>query len=159
MRQRRRTQQPQLPRKPTGTVSCISHCNLHRFTVLNLYFRLPNRNHGGMSETVDIVSTTPQIRMRDAAGWTVVCLSGTVWITQEGDSRDVVLTAGRSFTLDCTGLALINAVPCAEAGRTHLTDAMVRLMPARRPGAFLARIQTEIHRWRKVVMDAGIKPE
>jgi tripartite-type tricarboxylate transporter receptor subunit TctC len=27
------------------------------------------------------------------------------------------------------------------------------------PEAFLERIQTEIHRWRKVVMDAGIKPE
>jgi hypothetical protein len=50
-----------------------------------------------------------QFRLHDAAGWTIACRSGSVWITQEADSRDVFLNASDSFTLDRAGLALILA--------------------------------------------------
>lgn len=49
------------------------------------------------------------LRLHDAAGWTVACRSGSVWITQEADTRDVFLDAGDSFMLDRAGLALILA--------------------------------------------------
>lgn len=49
------------------------------------------------------------LRVCDAVGSTVMCCAGTVWITQEGDLRDIFLTAGQSFTFDRSGLALIRA--------------------------------------------------
>jgi len=50
-----------------------------------------------------------QFRLHDAAGWTIACRSGSIWITQEADTRDIFLDAGGSFTLDRGGLALILA--------------------------------------------------
>ena len=49
------------------------------------------------------------LKVRDAAGCTVMCCAGTVWITQENDARDIFLTAGQRFTFDRPGLALIRA--------------------------------------------------
>jgi hypothetical protein len=47
------------------------------------------------------------VRTRDARGWTVRALTGMLWITQDWDSRDVVLSPGESFMLDRNGTALI----------------------------------------------------
>lgn len=49
------------------------------------------------------------LRLHDAAGWTVACLRGSIWLTQEADTRDVFLDAGDRFTLDRAGLALMLA--------------------------------------------------
>jgi hypothetical protein len=48
--------------------------------------------------------------LRDASGCTITCCAGMVWITREGDSRDIFLAAGQSFTIDGPGLALIHAM-------------------------------------------------
>jgi hypothetical protein len=40
----------------------------------------------------------------------VACLSGNVWITQENDQRDILLTPGQSAVLDRPGLALVMAL-------------------------------------------------
>ena len=47
--------------------------------------------------------------IRNGQGLAVRCLSGSLWITQDGDSDDVVLTAGQCFVLDRRGLALVSA--------------------------------------------------
>ena len=39
-------------------------------------------------------------------GRSIVCLRGTVWLTQEADRRDIVLAPGATFTLDRAGIAL-----------------------------------------------------
>lgn len=52
------------------------------------------------------------IRLTDATGTLVACLSGAVWITIDGDRRDIVLEAGDRFTIDRQGLAVV----CAIAG-------------------------------------------
>jgi hypothetical protein len=39
----------------------------------------------------------------------VRCLAGSLWITQDGDTDDVVLKAGECFVLDRRGLALVSA--------------------------------------------------
>jgi hypothetical protein len=57
------------------------------------------------------------------AGDRIECVSGTVWVTQDGDLRDIVLKAGESFRLDRTGRALVSA----------LADAGVILHAAKRP--------------------------
>jgi hypothetical protein len=52
--------------------------------------------------------------IRDGKGLAVRCLAGSLWITQDGDSDDVVVKAGECFVLDRGGLALVSA-PVAPA--------------------------------------------
>ncbi len=49
------------------------------------------------------------LKVRAARGHTIVCHSGEVWVTQEGDRRDIILGAGESFALDRKGQALVQA--------------------------------------------------
>ncbi len=49
------------------------------------------------------------IRLDDGRGATLRVTRGTLWLTFERDTRDVVLTAGDSFTVDRGGLTLIQA--------------------------------------------------
>ena len=43
-------------------------------------------------------------------GQRVECLGGSLWITQDGDVRDVVVDAGQGFAFDRSGHALISAL-------------------------------------------------
>jgi len=42
-------------------------------------------------------------------GRRIECLSGSIWITQDGDLRDVVLEPGEAFEFDRRGDALVSA--------------------------------------------------
>ena len=61
-----------------------------------------------------------RLQVRDGSGQRVCCVDGKVWITQEGDQRDVILNAGECFVLDRHGLAIIGAL---GAGDIVLPDA------------------------------------
>ncbi len=62
-------------------------------------------------------------RMQDALGWRVTAAHGTLWITQDGDRRDVVLKAGESFAFDRPA-ALVSALGAATARFTQMESAM-----------------------------------
>src|SRR5215813_12800214 len=49
------------------------------------------------------------VRLDEARGTTLRVTRGTLWITLENDTRDVVLTAGDSYTIDREGLTLVEA--------------------------------------------------
>jgi len=49
------------------------------------------------------------LKVRGGAGHAVVCHSGSVWLTQARDQRDILLGAGESFVLDRNGAALLQA--------------------------------------------------
>jgi hypothetical protein len=49
------------------------------------------------------------LHLHRACGWTVRALSGTIWITQDGDIRDIVLEDGQSFILDRNRTAVLSA--------------------------------------------------
>ena len=49
------------------------------------------------------------LKVRGGVGHTIVCHSGSVWVTQERDRSDIVLGAGESFALERNGLALVQA--------------------------------------------------
>jgi hypothetical protein len=54
------------------------------------------------------------LSLRQRAGDRIECTSGSLWITQDGDLRDIVLRAGESFRLDRSGTALISALTDAR---------------------------------------------
>ena len=86
-----------------------------------------------------LIAAGQSIRVEDGTGTSIRALDGTIWITQEGDVRDVVLRAGQSFTLDRGGLALLvaletSAVARIEAPQYAAAAALIRsLRPARDP--------------------------
>ncbi len=49
-------------------------------------------------------------KVSDAAGVQIVCRAGSLWITLDGDSRDIVLAAGDSFMATDHRRALIYAL-------------------------------------------------
>lgn len=65
-----------------------------------------------------------------AQGTTVWCRHGEIWITQDGDLRDIVLGPGERFRLDARS-ALVSA----------LTDAEIVLQPAAGTNPVRARVQ------------------
>jgi hypothetical protein len=78
----------------------------------------------------------------DSAGARIRCLTGKLWITQEGDSRDNIIGPGQTFVLDRRGLTLVHALRasrvstegvimkptgyCLEASARRLRAAMLR---------------------------------
>jgi len=48
-----------------------------------------------------------QLRIEDGRDLLIHAWQGSLWITQEGDTRDVLLQAGQSFRLDRSGVALV----------------------------------------------------
>lgn len=89
------------------------------------------------------------VGVRDGRGALVFVESGTAWITQEGDTRDVLIPAGESFRLDRAGVALVQAHRAAtititaplEGGDPEVfhTGPVVTAVPARRRGHPLVR--------------------
>jgi hypothetical protein len=50
------------------------------------------------------------LRILGGAGSTVTAHAGSVWITEEASTRDVVLRPGQSLKLQRPGLALVEAI-------------------------------------------------
>jgi hypothetical protein len=50
------------------------------------------------------------LRIDDALALRMVCERGTLWVTQDGDLRDLILGDGDSFTFDHSGVALVSAL-------------------------------------------------
>jgi hypothetical protein len=50
------------------------------------------------------------VRVHDGRGLRVLCLSGSLWVTQDNDPRDVVLEPGGSFEIDRDGDTLLSAL-------------------------------------------------
>lgn len=60
------------------------------------------------------------VKVRGGLGHSIACDSGSVWVTQDGDPRDVILRAGESFTLEREGLAVVQAL---EPGAISIAQA------------------------------------
>jgi len=72
-------------------------------------------------------------RLEAGRGVLIECVAGALWITQQGDHRDITLLAGERFRLDRDGLAVvygleparmrITATPGTAAAGQHLRAA------------------------------------
>ena len=79
------------------------------------------------------------VKLEGARGTTLRVTRGTLWLTQEHDTRDFVLTAGDVYTIDRGGLTLVeaqsNASVCVMSHHVEET----RVAPAGR--SFRAQVQ------------------
>ena len=50
------------------------------------------------------------LKLHDARGRKLLVIDGMVWVTQDGDPRDVFIGAGESFEFDRAGLTLVQAL-------------------------------------------------
>jgi len=62
----------------------------------------------GYTETWDLKSGE-LLKLDGARGTTLRVTRGTLWLTQEHDTRDFVLTAGDVYTIDRGGMTLVEA--------------------------------------------------
>lgn len=53
-------------------------------------------------------------QVKDGKGLRVACLTGTLWLTQQDDRRDIVLEAGDVATIERDGLSLLTALADAQ---------------------------------------------
>ena len=82
-------------------------------------------------QTSDLCLARRQLfSLSDSAGVRIEARSGSVWVTQDHDLRDVVLHAGESFTIDGAGRAVVEAF---EPSRIALSAAPsgIRSVPQR----------------------------
>jgi hypothetical protein len=90
------------------------------------------------------------IGLGDARGATLRVTRGTLWVTLEHDTRDVVLAAGDAFTIDRGGLTLIQAhgrtTVCVQANRVE----------ARRIGQHHPTLAARLSRWLARIGNAGL---
>ena len=54
------------------------------------------------------------VAIRDGQGTRIVCHAGSLWITQECEVKDAVITAGESLTVRNPGLTLLTALSASE---------------------------------------------
>jgi hypothetical protein len=86
-------------------------------------------------------------RIENGRGALVHCLRGRLWLTQEGEARDIVLDAGESATVEHDGLTILSA----------LRDSSFLLL-ARDGGADLAAPRDWIDRAARRIAERGAQP-
>src|SRR5687767_2770184 len=69
------------------------------------------------------VSANTAASIEVAAGAAIQCITGKLWLTQEGDPRDYVVPAGTTFCTDRAGRVVVSAIEGASV-------AAVRTAPA-----------------------------
>jgi hypothetical protein len=72
--------------------------------------------------------------LEDGKGLEITAISGTVWITQACDRRDVILTRGQSFILDCQGRTVVYALEDAAIVVGLATHIEAVALPSRLSG-------------------------
>lgn len=96
--------------------------------------------------------------LRNGRGALVFVESGTAWITQENDLRDVLVPAGESFRIDRDGVALVQAHRAATITVTAPLDGvepeMFRVAPAARPAPARQRGNRFVRRLWAIVLRA-----
>jgi len=63
-----------------------------------------------MEDTSMELARNQMLTITGGLGMTVTCVRGSIWITQNNDSRDVVLATGEMFVVDRDGVALLSAM-------------------------------------------------
>jgi hypothetical protein len=81
----------------------------------------------------------------DARGHRITCESGELWLTQDGDRRDIILPTGQSWLVDRPGPLVLSALAPSRATLAQTRPGQPVAQP-RREGA--TELLTRIRRWR-----------
>lgn len=104
----------QLPGPPSSTVSRLPNCFASKTEFLILLSGRPaayDSCMGARPSNADLFLEKGQIlRLRRGQGVRIACVSGLLWMTQEGDPDDWFIAAGRTMTVSAPGLTLIEAL-------------------------------------------------
>lgn len=73
----------------------------------------------GMRPSIQDIAKDKILEIKQALGITVECLEGSVWVTLDGSTRDVILEAGQSFCVDRKQRTLIQALATARVRLIH----------------------------------------
>lgn len=66
--------------------------------------------HTDLGPAITKLGTGEMLRIDKARGQSITIMRGMVWLTQEGDHRDVFLCDGESFVFNRRGTALVEAI-------------------------------------------------
>ena len=72
------------------------------------------RQDTGIRPSVQEIAMDRILEIKQGAGITIECLEGSVWVTLDGNMRDVILDPGRSFNVDRKRRILIQALDAAR---------------------------------------------
>lgn len=73
----------------------------------------------GTRASVQEIARDKILEIKQALGVTIECLEGSVWVTLDGDMRDVILDAGCAFNVDRKQRTLIQALDTARVRLIH----------------------------------------
>lgn len=73
----------------------------------------------GMRPTIQAIARDKILEIKQTLGVTIECLEGSVWVTLDGSTRDVILEAGQSFCVDRQQRTLIQALDTARVRLIH----------------------------------------
>jgi len=59
------------------------------------------------------------VTLSDAQGHVLSCRSGELWITVDGDGRDIILSAGESYRIDSRAAVVISALQACTVNVQH----------------------------------------
>lgn len=73
----------------------------------------------GVRPYVQEIARDKILDIKQALGVAIECLEGSVWVTLDGNMRDVILDAGQSFHVDRKQRVLIQALATARVRLIH----------------------------------------
>lgn len=63
-----------------------------------------------LTQAITRLASGEILRVDNTSGQSIALVRGMVWVTQEGDRRDIFLSDGESFVFDRRGTALVQAI-------------------------------------------------
>ena len=74
------------------------------------------RTQSAPMSSVEILGKGATLALLRPVGYRIDCLEGCVWVTLDGDKRDIVLSAGQSYWPDRHAQALVHALEESRVG-------------------------------------------
>lgn len=68
-----------------------------------------------LQRAASLIGPNATLALHDVAGHTILAVSGRLWLTQHGDSRDVFLEPGQQFTVERQGDTVAQALGAGAA--------------------------------------------
>jgi hypothetical protein len=99
-------------------------------------------NHD-LNQTTRVFNKGQLQRIEDGQGDRVLCVSGCLWLTQQGSRRDIVLNAGDEVALSHDGTTIVMAL--SDSRWLH-AKVPVRAAPARIHGKALEALSAGVRR-------------